>query len=133
MDPTAQYLLQHIPDPNGPGRQLTYNGAPSIQDTDEYLAKVDYNLGSKHHLSGRYFQLNYSIPIILPSDSNVLEGNTEDPQNLSLKNVSVVDIYTDFITLSTQYLFRLYQSDRGDAFPSPLHNSGRRLTHRSDY
>ena len=104
LDPTAQFLLQHIPDPNGPGRQLTYNGTPSIQNTNEYLAKIDYNLGSKHHLSGRYFQLNYSIPIILPSDSNVLEGNTADPQNLSLKNVSVVDIYT----ISSHFLLNTY-------------------------
>ena len=120
LDPTAQYLLQHIPDPNGPGRQLTYNGAPSIQDTDEYLAKIDYNLGSKHHLSGRYFQLNYSIPIIFPPDSNVLEGNTEDPQNLSLKNASVVDIYT----VSSHFLLNTYfgyDSQTGETLsPAPF-------------
>jgi len=72
---------------------LTYNGAPSIQNTDEYLAKIDYNIG-KHHLSGHYFQLKYVIPIILPPASNVLEGNLETPQNLGLKNISVVDIYS---------------------------------------
>jgi hypothetical protein len=103
LDGVAQYLLQHIPVPNGPGRQLTYNGAPSIQDTDEYLAKVDYNRG-KHHLSAHYFQLNYNIPIILPSSSNVLEGNTEDPQALTLKNISVVDIYT----ISSNFLLNSY-------------------------
>jgi Carboxypeptidase regulatory-like domain/TonB-dependent Receptor Plug Domain len=96
FDPTALYVMNHIPLPNDPQmgpNYLTYNGAPSIQNTDEYLAKVDYNLG-KHHLSAHYFQLNYNIPIILPPDSNVLEGNSETPQKLGLKNVSVVDIYT---------------------------------------
>src|ERR1700721_1145256 len=96
FDPTALYLLNHIPLPNAPAigpNYLTYNGAPSIQDTDEYLAKIDYNLG-KHHLSGHYFQLQYTIPIILPPSSNILEGNGEDQQNRGLKNVSIVDIYT---------------------------------------
>ncbi len=96
FDPTALYLMNHIPLPNAPQMGpnfLTYNGAPSIQNTDEYLAKIDYIVG-KHHLSGHYFQLNYTIPIILPPASNILEGNSETPQKLGLKNVSVVDIYT---------------------------------------
>jgi hypothetical protein len=93
IDPVANYLLQHIPLPNGPGRQLTYNGASLVQNTDEFLIKADYNVG-KHHLSGHYFQLNYRIPIILPPTSNLLAGNTETPQNLALKHISVVDIYT---------------------------------------
>jgi hypothetical protein len=101
FDPTALYLMNHIPLPNdsqqGPN-YLTYNGAPSVQNTDEYLVKVDYNLG-KHHLSGHYFQLKYTVPIILPPSSNILEGNGEDPQNQRLKNISVVDIYTISPTL----------------------------------
>jgi hypothetical protein len=96
FDSTALYLLNHIPVPNDPvdgPNYLKYNGAPSVQDTDEYLAKIDYNIG-KHHLSGHYFQLRYNVPVILPPSSNVLEGNDEDPQRQDLKNVSVVDIYT---------------------------------------
>src|SRR3984957_10914 len=96
FDPTALYLLNHIPLPNDPGdgpNYLKYNGAPSVQDTDEYLVKIDYNLG-KHHLSGHYFQLRYNVPIIIPPSSNILAGNDEDPQRQDLKNVSVVDIYT---------------------------------------
>src|ERR1035437_9200796 len=49
----AQYVLQHIPFPSGPGRQLNYDGVPSVANTNEYLGKVDYNIG-KHHLSGHY-------------------------------------------------------------------------------
>jgi hypothetical protein len=96
FDPTAMYILKEIPLPNDPvagAHQLVYNAAPSIQDTDEYLAKIDYIVG-KHHLSAHYFQLQYNIPIILPPASNILEGNPEDPQSLGLKNVSVVDIYS---------------------------------------
>jgi hypothetical protein len=96
FDPTALYLMNHIPLPNDPqmgSNYLSYNGAPSIQDTDEYLVKIDYNIG-KHHLSGHYFQLKYTVPVIIPPTSNILEGNGEDPQKQSLKNISVVDIYT---------------------------------------
>jgi hypothetical protein len=96
FDPTALYILNHIPlpnDPSGGPHQLNYNGSPSIQNTDEYLGKIDWNIG-KHHISGHYFQLKYVVPTVLPPTSNILAGNTTDPQNLGLKNVSVVDIYT---------------------------------------
>jgi outer membrane receptor protein involved in Fe transport len=97
FDPTALYLLNHIPLPNDPAsgnsNQLVYNGSPSIQSTDEYLVKIDYNVG-KHHLSGHYFQLNYNVPIIIPPLTNILAGNNEAPQKQTLKNISVVDIYT---------------------------------------
>ncbi|AXC09784.1 Oar protein [Acidisarcina polymorpha] len=119
LDPTAGYLLQHLPLPNGPGRQLTYNGAPSIQKTDEYLAKVDYNIG-KHHLSVHYFQLNYNIPVILPPADNILASNTEFPQSLGLKNISVVDIYTISPTILLNSYFG-YTSQTGQTLsPAPF-------------
>jgi outer membrane receptor protein involved in Fe transport len=105
LNPVALYVLQHIPLPNGPDRQLTYNGAPLINNTDEYTAKADYNLG-KHHLSGHYFQINYNVPLVSPAsaDVNVLETNTNDPQKLVVKHVSVVDIYT----ISSNFLLNSY-------------------------
>jgi hypothetical protein len=93
LNPVAQYLLQHVPLPNGPGRQFSFGGAPLVQNTDEYLAKVDYNLG-KHHISGHYFELNYSVPIVTPPSDNILEINTNPAASIRLKNISVVDIYT---------------------------------------
>ncbi len=68
LSPVAQYLLQYIPLPNGPGRQLSYDGVPTIANTNEYMAKADYILG-KHHLSGHYFQMNYDIPLVVPLQS----------------------------------------------------------------
>jgi outer membrane receptor protein involved in Fe transport len=111
-DPVAQYILGHIPLPNGPGRQLTYNGSPTIQKTDEFMVKADYTFG-KHHLSGHYFQMNYRIPVILPPSSNVLVGDTENPQSLTLRHISVVDIYT----ISSNFLLNSYfgyTSQNGD-------------------
>jgi hypothetical protein len=93
LSPVANYLLQHVPLPNGPGRQLTFNGAPLVQNTNEYLAKVDYNVG-KHHLSGHYFQINYNVPIVTPPSSNILQINTNPAASITLRNISVVDLYT---------------------------------------
>jgi hypothetical protein len=93
LSPVAQYLLQHVPLPNGPGRQFSFGGAPLVQNTDEYLAKVDYNVG-KHHLTGRYFQINYSVPIVTPPATNILEINTNPAASIKLRNISVVDLYT---------------------------------------
>jgi hypothetical protein len=112
LNPVAQYLLQYIPLPNGPGRQLSYNGVPTIANTNEYLAKVDYILG-KHHLSGHYFQMNYDIPLVTPLKSNILQANTESPQSITLKHVSVVDIYPiSSNTLLNSYFG--YTSQNGD-------------------
>ena len=112
LSPVAQYLLNDIPLPNGPGRQLTYDGIPTEQDTDEYLIKADYIAGN-HHLSAHYFQMNYSIPLLLPPSSNILKANTEAPQNVTLKHVSVVDIYTISPTLLLNSYFG-YTSQNGD-------------------
>lgn len=94
LSPVAKYLLARVPLPNGSDRQLTYNGAPLVQDTDEYLVKIDYNLGSKHHISGHYFQNNYSVPIVVPPSDNILEINTNPAASIKLKNISLVDLYT---------------------------------------
>lgn len=105
LNPVAQYILQHVPLPNGPGRQLTYNGAPLVNNTDEYMAKVDYTLG-KHHISGHYFQINYNVPLVSSASANIniLETNTNHPQKLVVKHVSAVDIYT----ISSNFLLNSY-------------------------
>lgn len=92
VSPAAQYILRHIPLPNGPNNQLTFNGAPDRQNTNEYMGKLDWNVG-QHHISGRYFQMDYTNPVVLPSNTNLLQvrGNA---QHLVLKSVSVVDLFT---------------------------------------
>ncbi|MGB6934875.1 MAG: TonB-dependent receptor [Acidobacteriaceae bacterium] len=103
VSPVATYLLNGVPLPNGaelgipgppglPNDNLYYNGLPTVQNTNEYLVKIDYNF-FKNHLSGHYFQQNYTQPVVLPPANNILEaeGNAE---TLIDKNVSVVDLYT---------------------------------------
>jgi hypothetical protein len=93
LNSVANYFLQHIPLPNGPGRQLTFNGSPLVQNTNEYLVKVDYNVG-KHHVSGRYFESDFNVPIFSPPSMNILEIDTNPAQKLTLRNIGIVDLYT---------------------------------------
>ena len=134
LNPVAHFLLQHIPLPNGPGRQLTYNAAAAIQNTDEYLAKLDYNFG-KHHLSGRYFQINYNVPVVLPPTSNVLAGNTEAPQNLTLRNISVVDIYsiTSRTLLSSYFGYTSQNGETLSAAPFNMADAGVKIAQPTNF
>lgn len=102
VSPAAAYLLGHIPLPNGPNDQLTYNGSPDRQNSDQFMIKADLNAGS-HHISGRYFQLGYDNPAVLPSPDNLLQTRG-DAQHLVLKSVSVVDTYT----ISQHFLLNSY-------------------------
>ncbi|MGC2822022.1 MAG: carboxypeptidase regulatory-like domain-containing protein, partial [Candidatus Sulfotelmatobacter sp.] len=115
VSPVATYILNHIPLPNGPNDQLNFNGGPDAQNTDEYLAKVDFNIG-KHHLSGHYFQMNYTDPVFIPPPSNLLELRG-DAEHLVLKNVSVVDIYTISPTFLLSSYFG-YNSENGTTLSS---------------
>jgi outer membrane receptor protein involved in Fe transport len=117
VSPIATYILNQIPLPNVPNSydQLNFNGGPDIQNTDEYLGKVDFNFG-KHHLSFHYFQMNYTDPIFIPPPSNLLELRG-DAEHLVLKNISVVDIYTISPTFLLSSYFG-YNSENGTTFSS---------------
>ena len=110
----STYLLNKIPLPNGaqlgipgppgyPNDLLYYNGLPFVQNTNEYLVKVDYNF-TRNHLSGHYFRQSYTQPVVLPPATNILEteGNAE---TLIDNNVSIVDIYTitPYLILGSYY------------------------------
>jgi len=116
VSPVATYILNHIPvpPPGGPD-QINFDGGPDSQNTDEYLAKVDYNF-RKHHLSVHYFQMNYTDPIFIPPSSNLLQLRA-DAEHLVLKNVSVVDIYTISPTFLLSSFFG-YNSENGTTFSS---------------
>jgi hypothetical protein len=110
VSPVATYILNHIPLPNGPNDQLNFNGGPIVQNTNEFLAKVDFNI-QKHHLSVHYFQMNYTDPVFVPPSTNILELRG-DAEHLVLKNVSAVDIYTISPTFLLSSYFG-YNSENG--------------------
>jgi len=57
----SKYFLQKIPLPNGPGQQVTYLGAVSRPNDDQFMSKLDWVRG-KHQVSGRYFYTKFNGP-----------------------------------------------------------------------
>lgn len=102
VSPIAAYILKNIPLPNGPKNTVNYNGEPTVQNTDEFLAKIDYDIG-KHHVSGHYFQHQYTQPLVMPPAGNYLEM-TGSAETLRDRNISLIDIYT----LSPHFLLSSY-------------------------
>ena len=113
VNPVAAFILKGIPLPNPTGAQLNlnetnalnFNSLPTVEDTNEYLGKIDYIFG-KHRVSGHYFQQNYTVPLAVPPlagpsataanpdpATNYLQM-TGSAQTMVDHNVSVVDIYT---------------------------------------
>lgn len=103
VSPISTYLLKGIPLPNGaqmgvaapqgyPNDNLSYNGLPTVQNTNEHLAKIDYGM-TRNHLTGHYFQQTYTQPLVVPPSSNILEA-TSHAENLTVRNVSVDDVFT---------------------------------------
>jgi len=135
VSPVATYILNKIPLPNAaalgfpatpgePNDALYYNGLPTVQTTNEYLAKVDFNAG-KHSLSGHYFQQSYSQPLALPPVTNILEmsGSFE---TLIDKNVSVVDLYTisPHILLGSYYGLTIIDGTTFSSAPFSMADAG---------
>ena len=55
LDPTSLELLQYYPVPTGPGTANNYQGPSTASDNvDQFLARLDHNLGNKVRLSLRY-------------------------------------------------------------------------------
>lgn len=119
VSPIATYILSQVPLPNGPDDELNFNGGPDVQNTDEYLGKVDWNIG-KHHVSGRYYQNNYTDPAFVPPATDLLQLRG-DAEHLVLKNVGIVDIYT----ISPRFLLSSYfgyNSENGTTLSSAPFN-----------
>ncbi|MGH9328137.1 MAG: TonB-dependent receptor domain-containing protein [Terriglobia bacterium] len=118
LSPVSKYFLQFIPEPNGPGRQLTYIGSPSINDTDQFLTKIDYYVG-KHHISGRYFYLNFTSPPFVPPKTNILEANPNG-NKVKVQTISINDIYNVTPHLMLNTWFGWNQQNGGSLSDAPF-------------
>jgi len=82
-DPNALKLLSLFPTPNVTGRLQFLSTQPSIQDTRQEVARVDYDLNADYRLTGRYSHdnsfteepgglfLGLAVPNVATTDTNV--------------------------------------------------------------
>ena len=94
LSPSAQFFLdtKWVPVPNGPGRQLTFAGQGITQTENQFMGRADYNIGTKHQITGRYFFTDFDRPAKVPSE-NVLTargfGNAVRVQNVAVNHTYV--------------------------------------------
>jgi hypothetical protein len=118
LSPVSKFFLPMIPLPNGPGRQLTYVSAPLVENTDQFLTKADYYAG-KHHLSGRYFYLNFSSPPFVPPKNNILEANPNG-NRVRVQTISINDTYNVDPNLMLNTWFGWNQQNGGSLSNAPF-------------
>jgi carboxypeptidase family protein/TonB-dependent receptor-like protein len=101
----AQYLLQHIPEPNGPNGQLTYPGANIVQNDNQYLIKLNWIAG-KNQLSGSWFRTRfYEPPDLAIGRQNIIAADGNGNQ-VTVKKLAVNDTFS----LSQNVLFNTWFS-----------------------
>ncbi len=101
----AQYFLSHIPLPNGPNGQLTFQGANIVQNDDQYLIKINWNQ-AKNTLTGSWFWTRFNEPPdVARSAQNVLaaDGNGNE---VTVKNLALNDTFS----FSPRLLFNSWYS-----------------------
>ena len=93
----AQFFLGKIALPNGPGRQLTFPGAPAKPFEDEGLMKIDYVRG-RQHFSGRYYATDFRQPPVVAPAGNILAADQQG-NKVRVQSVSGDYLYTVSPTL----------------------------------
>jgi hypothetical protein len=101
----AQYFLSHIPLPNGPNGQLTYQGASVVQNDDQYLIKANWNQ-TKNTVVGSWFWTRfYEPPDVSIGAQNVIASDNNGNE-VTIKNLALNDTYS----FSPRVLFNTWYS-----------------------
>ena len=94
----TNFFLQHMPLPQGPGRQLTFIGPSVVQNDNQWMPKIDWNHG-KNQLSGSYFWTKFTEPPdIAAAKTNILAADGSGNQ-VKIQDLSLNDTYSFSPTL----------------------------------
>ena len=131
LDPVSQYFVQHIPLPNGPGRQLTYLGTKSVSRDDQFMPKADYS-GGRNQLSVRYFYTKFNQPAVIPAD-NVLAANTSGSE-VRVQNVGAnyTLTFSPRVLLSSTFGWNQQVGGTRSSAPFSLAEAGARIASSLD-
>ncbi len=117
LSPVANFFLQSIPLPNGPGRQLTYVGGSTMQNDDQFTTKIDYN-GGRHQVSGRYFYTYFKQPPVISKSNVLLDVNTGN--HVRVQTVSVNDSFAVSSSLLFNTWFGYHAQTGGSLTSAPF-------------
>ncbi len=114
----AQYFLNRIPLPNGPGGQVTFPAAPADSGEDEGTMKVDY-LRGRQHWSGRYFGTDYRQPPVVAPANNIL-ATSQSGNRIRVQSISGDYVYTVSPTLLIEGNFGYTRQHGGSLSSAPF-------------
>jgi hypothetical protein len=101
----AQYFLSHIPLPNGPNGQLTFQGANVVQNDDQYLIKINWNQ-QKNTVSGSWFWTRFNEPPDVARGAQNIIAADGNGNEVTIKNLALNDTYS----FSPRVLFNTWYS-----------------------
>src|SRR5262249_49239430 len=89
VNPLALAAMLALPLPNAPGNLFVNQSELLRQPTDNYSVRIDTNLGSPHHVFGRFSTAaeDAHIPDVVPRRSTINNGR---PRNAVIGATSVV-------------------------------------------
>lgn len=115
----ANFFLQHMPTPQGPGGQLTFAGPAVVQNDNQWMSKVDWIHG-KNQISGSYFWTKFTEPPDINSaTTNILAADGNGNQ-VKIQNLSLNDTYSSSATLLFNTWFGWDQQSGGSLSGAPF-------------
>ena len=115
----ANFFMQHIPLPNGPGRQLTFAGPSVIQNDNQWMPKIDWIHG-KNQLSGSFFWTKFTEPPDITSAKTDILAADGSGNQVKIQNLSINDTYSFSPTLLFNTWFGWDQQSGGSLSGAPF-------------
>ena len=114
ISPIAKLILTHIPLPTI--GNTTFAAAPNNFDEDQWLARVDQQIGSRNRLTGRFFRSFGETPAFL-DESNYLSNNVGRTWLNTSTSLTDTHIFTPHITNQVMFSFNRTDGNNVPLYP----------------
>lgn len=101
------------PAPNLAGTPNSVSSAAAFNNANSVIAKIDYNVNDRNHLTGRYFfgDSDQSFPLGLAGGNNLPNTNTDSPIRAQLVSLSYVHVPSTTKVNEARFGWNLYSQD----------------------